>query len=211
MVFRFCAAENDHVRKMPNVIRQKGSVCRSDRNRLNMHRNGLVLFTGLSASGKSTIAHTVEKELFDRAIRAYVLDGDNLRHGLNADLGFSVEDRRENIRRVAEVSRLMVDAGLIVLAAFVSPFRTDRAFVRALFGDHEFAEVYVRCSLEECEKRDPKGFYAKARAGLISNYTGVSAPYEEPEEPDLVLDTEILDVGESAKIVLDFLIKKCLI
>ncbi|HFC98171.1 MAG TPA: adenylyl-sulfate kinase, partial [Thermosulfurimonas dismutans] len=149
--------------KSPNVIWHPRLVNRSDRERLNKHRSGVIWFTGLPASGKSTIAHFLEKELFDRGIRAYVLDGDNIRHGLCGDLGFSREDRRENLRRIAEVCRLMVDAGLLVLAAFVSPYREDRRYVRERVGDGAFFEVYVRCSPETCEKRDPKGLYRRAR------------------------------------------------
>jgi len=188
-----------------HVIWHQGAVTRGDRNTLNGHQSGLFWFTGLSASGKSTIAHAVEKELFDRGIRVYVLDGDNVRHGLNANLGFSPEDRKENIRRIAEVARLMVDAGLIVLAAFISPFREDRSDVRKIFNNDMFAEIYTKCSIEECETRDPKGQYKKARAGIIKNYTGISAPYEEPESPELVIDTEKMSVEESVKDIMKFI------
>ncbi|MGD0282334.1 MAG: adenylyl-sulfate kinase [Dissulfurispiraceae bacterium] len=183
-------------------------VNRADRNRLNSHKSGLVWFTGLSASGKSTLAHGIEKQLFDRGIRTYVLDGDNVRHGLNANLGFSAEDRKENIRRIGEVSRLMADAGLVVLACFISPYREDRDAVRKLFDGDNFFEVYVKCSIEECERRDPKGQYKKARAGIITNYTGISAPYEEPENPELVIETDKLTIQESTCKVLDFLNQK---
>ena len=183
-------------------------VKKADRNCLNGHKSGLVWFTGLSASGKSTIANCIEKQLFDRGIRTYVLDGDNVRHGLNANLGFSAEDRKENIRRIGEVSRLMVDAGLIVFACFISPYREDRDAVRKLFSEDDFFEVYVKCPIEECEKRDPKGQYKKARAGIIKNYTGISAPYEEPESPELVIDTSKLTVEESADRILLFLDEK---
>jgi len=187
------------------VVWHDGLVSRCDRNRAYDHASGLIWFTGLSASGKSTIAHRVEKELFDLGYKTYVLDGDNIRHGLNAGLGFSPEDRRENIRRIGEVSKLMADAGIIVLAAFVSPCREDREQIRRHFDGDNFMEVYVRCSLPECEKRDPKGFYRKARAGIIGNYTGISAPYEEPENPELVIDTEALDIEASVGVVLDFM------
>jgi adenylylsulfate kinase len=187
------------------IIWHGSSIKRSDRNRLNNHKSGLIWFTGLSASGKSTIANLVEKELFDRGIRSYVLDGDNIRHGLNSNLGFSPEDRKENIRRIAEVSKLMVDAGIIVLTAFISPYREDRNAARDLFQDGDFIEVYIKCSLEECERRDPKELYKKARAGVIQNYTGISAPYEEPEIPDLILDTEKLAVDDSVKRIIGFL------
>jgi adenylylsulfate kinase len=186
-------------------------VKRADRNTLNNHKSGLVWFTGLSASGKSTIAHAVEKELHDRGIRTYVLDGDNVRHGLNSNLGFSPEDRKENIRRIGEVAKLMADAGVVVFTAFISPYREDRDTVRKLFeGDH-FYEVFVKCSLEECENRDPKGLYKKARAGIIKNYTGIDSPYEEPLAPELVVDTEHLTIEESVNQVIDFLCEKKLV
>ncbi len=188
-----------------HVVWHKGHVSRADRNSLNGHESGLVWFTGLSASGKSTIVHNVEVELFSRGIRTYVLDGDNIRHGLNANLGFSREDRRENLRRIVEVSKLFVDAGILVLAAFISPYREDRRYIRERFEGDNFLEVYVKCSVEECERRDPKGQYKKARAGIIKNYTGISAPYEEPENPDLVVDTERLDLDEAARRVLALL------
>ena len=191
--------------KNSNVIWHPSLVTRKDRERLNKHRSGVVWFTGLSASGKSTIAHFLEKELFDRGIRAYVLDGDNIRHGLCGDLGFSREDRRENLRRIAEVCRLMVDAGLIVLAAFVSPYQKDRQYVRKRIGEKDFFEVYVKCSPETCEKRDPKGLYRKAREGKIQGFTGVNAPYEEPENPDLVLNTEESDLETCLRKVLQML------
>ncbi|QJA06909.1 adenylyl-sulfate kinase [Thermosulfurimonas marina] len=183
-------------------------VTRADRERLNKHRSGVIWFTGLPASGKSTIAHFLEKELFERGIRAYVLDGDNIRHGLCGDLGFSREERRENLRRIAEVCRLMVDAGILVLAAFVSPYREDRQYVRERVGDGAFFEVYVKCSPETCEKRDPKGLYRKAREGKIQGFTGVNAPYEEPENPDLVLDTEEDDLETCVQKVLQMLSEK---
>ena len=188
-----------------HVIWHEVQVTRQDRNRLNNHKSGLIWFTGLSASGKSTIAHGVEKVLFDQGIRTYVLDGDNIRHGLNSNLGFSSEDRKENLRRVAEVSRLFADAGILVLAAFISPYREDRNFIRDRCSDDNFIEVYVKCCLEECERRDPKGQYKKARAGIIKNYTGVSAPYEEPECPDLVLETSSCDPESSIMQVIEFL------
>lgn len=194
-----------------HVVWHECLVKRSDRNSLNNHKSGLVWFTGLSASGKSTIAHAVEKELYDKGIRTYVLDGDNVRHGLNSNLGFSPEDRKENIRRIGEVAKLMADAGIVVFTAFISPYREDRDIVRRLFeGDH-FIEVFVKCSLEECERRDPKGLYKKARAGIIKNYTGISSPYEEPLAPELVVDTEHLTIEESVNQVIDFLCEKRLV
>lgn len=183
-------------------------VKRDERNRLNNHKSGLVWFTGLSASGKSTIAHYVERELFKRGIRTYVLDGDNVRHGINSNLGFSREDRKENLRRIAELARLFVDAGTIVLAAFISPYKKDREYIRNRFDGDNFLEIYVKCSVQECEKRDPKGQYKKARAGIIKNYTGVSAPYEEPETPDLILETEKHNIQTSVKKVLELFEQK---
>lgn len=193
-----------------HVIWHEVLVTRDDRNRLNGHRSGLVWLTGLSASGKSTIAHAVEKRLHDRGIRTYVLDGDNVRHGINSNLGFSKEDRQENLRRVAEVAKLFVDAGILVLAAFISPYREDREAIRKRFATDDFLEVYVKCSIEECEHRDPKGQYRKARAGIIKNYTGISAPYEEPEHPELVIDTVELDVERSVSRVLGLLEQRML-
>jgi adenylylsulfate kinase len=181
-----------------------GYIKRAERNRLNNHKSGLIWFTGLSASGKSTVAHLVEKKLWQQGIRTYVLDGDNVRHGLNIDLGFGREDRKENLRRIVEVCKLMVDAGLVVLTAFISPYKEDRSYVKSKLKD-DYIEIYVKCAVEECERRDPKGLYKKARDGIIKNYTGISAPYEEPGAPDLVLETEKLDIGTTVEIVLDFL------
>jgi adenylylsulfate kinase len=190
---------------MEHVVWHETLVNRRQRNVMNKHRSGIIWFTGLSASGKSTIAHHLEKDLFDRGIRGYVLDGDNVRHGINSNLGFSREGRRENLRRIAEVAKLLSDAGIVVLSAFISPYKEDREFVRDIAGKENFFEVYVRCPIEVCEKRDPKGLYKKARAGIIKNYTGVDAPYEEPEAPDVVLDTDELSVEESVRKVLEFL------
>lgn len=197
--------------KSRNVFWHPKLVTLEDRERLNNHKSGVVWFTGLPASGKSTIAHFLERELFERGIRAYVLDGDNIRHGLCGDLGFSREDRQENLRRIAEVCWLMVDAGLLVLTAFVSPYRADREYVRKKIGEDKFLEVYVKCSPEICEKRDPKGLYRKAREGKIREFTGVNAPYEEPENPDLVLDTEVDDLEICVQKILQMLYKKDLI
>ena len=194
--------------KENNVVRFDGYVKREDRNKAYRHKSGVVWFTGLSASGKSTIAHTLEKILFEKGIKVYVFDGDNIRHGLNSDLGFSPEDRRENLRRIAEVSKLFVDAGLIVLACFISPYRKDREYIRQIIGKEDFIEIYVKCPVEVCEKRDPKGFYKKAKAGIIKGYTGVDAPYEEPENPDLIIESDKLSPEESAKKVYEFLVKK---
>lgn len=192
----------------PNIVWHERLVSKQERNRLNKHRSGIVWFTGLPASGKSTLAHHLEKELFNRSIRAYVFDGDNVRHGLCSNLGFSREDRRENLRRIAEMCKLFIDAGIVVLTAFVSPYREDREYVRNLIGNDGFFEVYIKCSVDICEKRDPKGHYRKAKEGIIKNFTGVSDPYEEPENPDLVIDTEKMDVENSVQSVLELLGKK---
>ncbi len=191
-----------------NIIWHERLVSRRERNLMNNHRSGVIWFTGLSASGKSTIAHHLEKKLFDCGIRSYVLDGDNVRHGINSNLGFSREDRKENLRRIAEVSKLYVDAGIVVLAAFISPYREDRAYVKEVVGVEDFFEIYVKCSLEVCENRDPKGLYKKARAGIIKNYTGIDSPYEEPLKPDLTIDTVKLDLEASIKSVLSFLVDR---
>lgn len=165
----------------------------------------MIWFTGLSGAGKSTIAHGVEERLHDLGCHSYVLDGDNVRHGLCADLGFSIADRHENIRRVGEVARLLVDAGLIVLTAFISPLKADRDRVRSMLEPHEFLEVYCRCPIEVCETRDVKGLYRRARAGEIPDFTGVSSPYEQPEQAELVLDTHLLGIEESVDRVIALL------
>ncbi len=190
---------------MNYVVRHKGYVTKKDRNILNKHDSGVIWFTGLSASGKSTIAHFIEKKLFNDGIRAYVFDGDNIRHGLNSNLGFSEQDRDENIRRIVEVAKLFVDAGIIVLASFITPLNSQRRFIKEKFKETKFVEIYVKCDVEECIRRDPKGLYKKAQQGIIKNYTGISAPFEEPENPDLVIDTQILTVEESASKVLKYL------
>ncbi|UJF34283.1 adenylyl-sulfate kinase [Paenibacillus hexagrammi] len=178
------------------------SVSKLERYQLNGHNSCTLWFTGLSGSGKSTLAFSLEKELLTRGIRSYVLDGDNIRHGLNSDLSFSEQDRRENIRRIGEVSKLFVDAGLFVLSAFISPHTQDREMVRSLFQPGEFLEVYVKCSLEECEYRDPKGLYKKARRGDIHHFTGISARYEVPVQPDILIDTETSGVQESVQFII---------
>jgi adenylylsulfate kinase len=187
------------------TLLHEGHLTRKDRNALNGHPSGVLWFTGFSGAGKSTIAHGVERELFQRGIRSYVLDGDNVRHRINADLGFSRSDRKENIRRIVEIAKLFVDAGVIVLASFISPYREDREFVRKSFAGDIFYEFYIKCSIEECERRDPKGLYRQVRQGLIKNYTGISAPYEEPETPHFIVDTEQLDELGSIQAVLGFL------
>jgi bifunctional enzyme CysN/CysC len=174
------------------------AINKAERRRLNGHASGVVWLTGLSGAGKSTLANELERRLRARAIRTYLLDGDNVRHGLNRDLGFSTEDRVENIRRVAEVSKLMVDAGLVVITAFISPFRAERHLARSLVADGEFVEVYVRTPLEIAEQRDPKGLYKKARRGELKHFTGIDSPYETPQNPEVVIDTAVQSVQESA-------------
>lgn len=186
----------------------KYHVTREMRNRLNRHKSLAVWFTGLPSSGKSTIANEVEKRLFEMGIRTYILDGDNIRHGLCSDLGFSEKDRDENIRRIAEVTKLFIDAGVVVLAAFVSPLKKHREMAKSIIGSENFLEIYCRCPVEVCERRDKKGYYQKAKRGEIKEYTGVSAPYEEPDNPDLILDTHLLTPEEAAEKVLDVLVKK---
>ena len=191
--------------KAENLTWHIGEVDREARAAAHGHRGAVLWFTGLSGSGKSTIGHRVERMLIERGAFAYVLDGDNVRHGLNSDLGFAPEDRVENIRRIGEVARLFADAGGLVLSAFISPYRADRDRVRALMGPGEFIEVFVDTPLEICEARDPKGLYKKARAGEISNFTGLDAPYEVPENPEVHLETANLSVDEAAAHVIRYL------
>ena len=175
--------------KSSNVVWHNATVTRERREQMNGHRGGLFWFTGLSGAGKSTLAHTVEENLHQQGYRTFVLDGDNVRHGLCADLGFSEDDRKENIRRIGHMAMLYVEAGIVVLTAFISPFRADRDNVRKIAGA-DFNEIYCKCSLEVCEQRDVKGLYKRARAGEIPDFTGISSPYEEPEFADLIVDTE---------------------
>ncbi|HET6415667.1 MAG TPA: adenylyl-sulfate kinase [Polyangiales bacterium] len=191
--------------KAENLTWHIGEVDRDARATAHGHRGAILWLTGLSGSGKSTIGHRVERMLIERGAFAYVLDGDNIRHGLNRDLGFSPEDRVENIRRIGEVARLFADAGALVLSAFISPYRQDRDRVRALMGPGEFIEVFVDTPLEICEARDPKGLYKKARAGEISNFTGLDAPYEAPENPEVHLETADLSVDGAASQVIRYL------
>ena len=196
------------LRRAANIHRQDVLVGRADHERLNGHQPAVLWFTGLSGSGKSTIANLVERELYERGIRTFLLDGDNVRHGLNRDLGFSDAERVENIRRVGEVARLFVEAGTIVLCSFISPFRAERRMVRELFADGEFIEIFVDTPLEDCIARDPKGLYVKAQAGQIANFTGVSSPYEAPENAELVIPTHGQDPAEGARAVIDELVKR---
>jgi adenylylsulfate kinase len=194
-----------------NIVWHQTKVNKQDRQALNGHKSALLWFTGLSGAGKSTLANELETELFKRGIRSYVLDGDNIRHGLNNNLGFSPEDRKENIRRIGEVSKLFVDAGFFVLTAFISPYREDRDKVRTLFPDGEFIEIFVKCSIDECERRDPKGLYVKAKQGIIKEFTGISAPYEEPMQADLVVETDRTSLTDCVEQVLAYLQAKQLI
>lgn len=177
------------VNNSPNTVWHHATVTRQRREEQNGHKAVILWFTGLSGAGKSTLAHAVEEYLHQMGCGTFVFDGDNVRHGLCADLGFSNEDRKENIRRIGEMSKLFIEAGVMALTAFISPFRADRQKVRNLVAEGDFIEIYCRCSLEVCEERDVKGLYQKARAGEIKEFTGISSPYEEPEAPELVVDT----------------------
>jgi len=191
--------------KATNITWHEGVIAKQDREK-QLNQKGLVIwYTGLSGSGKSTLARAVEEVLFERGHLSYILDGDNIRHGLNKNLGFSPEDREENIRRIGEVSRLFADAGLITMTAFISPYRVDRDKARALLEEGDFIEVYVKVPLDVAEKRDPKGLYKKARAGEIKEFTGISAPYEEPFHPEITIDTSLNDIDASRKIILRYL------
>jgi adenylylsulfate kinase len=193
--------------KATNIVWHEGAVNRQDREKLNGHKGTCVWLTGLSGSGKSTIAVQLEKQLAERGVRTYILDGDNIRHGLNKNLGFSPEDRTENIRRIGEVAKLFVDAGVVVLTAFISPYRADRDQVRALMPD-DFVEVLVDCPIEVCEQRDPKGLYQKARAGQIKEFTGISAPYEAPAKPELTIKNATQSIEASAQQIQSYLAQR---
>jgi len=193
------------MQKTKNIVWHEHKVKRADREKIKGHRPCVLWFTGLPSSGKSTIANELEHALNRRGVHTYVLDGDNVRHGLNKNLGFSVEDRKENIRRIGEVAKLFVDAGVLPITAFISPFIEDRKTARALMGEGEFVEIYAKCALETCKERDPKGLYKKALAGEIKEFTGVSQPYEEPPNPEIVIETDVLSVEESVKKILCYL------
>ena len=187
---------------MNNIFKQEYIVDKQSRNKQNNHNSFLIWFTGLSGSGKSTIANALEKELYKKEIRTYSLDGDNIRNGINNDLSFSPKDRTENIRRIAEISNLFIDAGVVVLSAFVSPYRKDRKNIKNIVGNSNFVEIFINTSIEECERRDVKGLYKKARKGEILNFTGISAPYEAPINPDIEIKTEELSIDEAVKIII---------
>ena len=194
-----------------NIVKHSYSVNRDSRKKLKQHKSILLWFTGLSGSGKSTIANCVEQELHKNSIHTYTLDGDNIRKGLNSDLSFSPKDRSENIRRIAETAHLMMDAGLVVLAAFVSPYRNDRDHVRNIVGNDNMVEIYINTSVEECERRDVKGLYKKARKGEIKNMTGISAPYESPLNPDIQINTEEVSVVDATKQIINFINPKLIL
>ena len=190
--------------KSTNIVWHQSSVAREDRANKSGHGSAILWFTGLSGSGKSTLANAVNSALFNRGLATYVLDGDNIRHGLCKDLGFSDQDREENIRRIGEVAKLFLDAGVIVLTAFVSPFRADRERARKLVKEGDFIEIYCSANLKVCEERDTKGLYAKARKGDIKDFTGISSPYEVPDNPELLIETGSLNLDLCVeKIVLD--------
>ena len=197
--------------KSSNVIYHQASVTRERRNQSNNHQSVVLWFTGLSGSGKSTLAHVLEEKLFKKCCKTFVLDGDNVRHGLNSNLDFSDDDRKENIRRIGEVAKLMLESGLIVMTAFISPFREDRNAVRNLISNSDFIEIYCKASLETCEARDVKGLYKRARAGEIKNYTGIDSPYEAPENPELIIDTDKETLDESVSKIYNFLERKAII
>jgi len=191
--------------KTRNIVWQQSQITKQQRAEVLGHKSKVLWFTGLSGSGKSTVAGELEKKLHEKGIVSYVLDGDNIRHGLNNDLGFSPEARKENIRRVGEVAKLFYDAGIFVVVCFISPYKEDRDRIRNFIGD-DFVEVFVKCSLEECEKRDKKGLYEKARRGEIKDFTGIHAPYEEPQNPELVINTEENSAKECADKILNLII-----
>jgi len=191
--------------KSTNITWHNAKVTKDDRQKLNNHKSPVLWFTGLSGSGKSTLSVEVEKELHQRGIRTYILDGDNVRHGLNKNLGFSPEDRTENIRRIGEVAKLMSDAGVLTLTAFISPYEEDRNTVRELVDEGDFIEIFVKCSLEEAENRDPKGLYKKARSGEIKGFTGIDAPYEEPSKPEITVETDKQPLEESVDQIVRYL------
>ncbi len=190
-----------------NIVWHESEVTKENRQQQKGHKSAILWFTGLSGSGKSTISVALETALYSKGFHTYRLDGDNVRHGLNNNLGFSPEDRTENIRRIGEVSKLMVDAGLFTLTAFISPYVEDRDQVRGLVATDEFIEIYVKASLETCEQRDPKGLYKKARLGEIKGFTGIDAPYEEPNQAEIVIDTNQSSIEASVEVIIDYLKK----
>lgn len=190
------------------IVRQEFELSNKDRKKIKNHDSFLVWFTGLSGSGKSTLANAVEVKLHKMGVHTYPLDGDNIRDGINKTLSFSAEDREENIRRVAEIAKLFIDSGIVVLGSFISPYKSSREKIKAIVGDENYIEVFLNTSLEECEKRDVKGLYKKAREGKIRSFTGISAPYELPENPDIEIKTEEMTVEEATDKVIDVISKK---
>ncbi|WP_455661644.1 adenylyl-sulfate kinase [Pradoshia sp.] len=197
--------------KATNITWHEAAITKGERRAQNGHGSCVLWFTGLSGSGKSTIANAFSSYLYKQGISEYVLDGDNIRHGLNKDLGFTDEDRTENIRRIGEVAKLFVDSGTIVTTAFISPFRSDREQVRALFEEGEFIEVFVDCPLDECERRDPKQLYAKARRGEIKDFTGIDSPYEAPKAPELTIESHQVTIDEAVKEIAEYLVSRNII
>jgi adenylylsulfate kinase len=193
---------------MNNIIPFQFKLEKKDRNKLNGHNSFVIWFTGLSGSGKSTLANALNKKLFEKNIKTYILDGDNIRQGLNKDLTFNAKDRKENLRRTAQVAKLFMDAGLIVLAAFITPYRESRAQIKEILGADSIIEIHVNTSIEECERRDVKGLYRKARLGEIRNFTGITAPYEEPEKPDIRIDTAVESIDLSVTRILNLIQQK---
>lgn len=194
--------------KSTNTVWHSATVTRQRREIQNGHKSAILWFTGLSGSGKSTLAHSLEEQLHQQGCRTFVFDGDNVRHGLCGDLGFSQTDREENIRRIGEMSKLFVEAGVMALTAFISPYRMDRNKVRNLVQDGDFIEIYCKCSIDVCESRDVKGLYRRARAGEIKEFTGISSPYEEPENPELIIDTDKMSLEASVNEIMSFLVKR---
>ena len=194
-----------------NLYFHEHRVARESKEKRNQHKSRVLWFTGLSGSGKSTVANATEKMLHDMGLQTYILDGDNVRMGLNKDLGFSAEDRTENIRRITEVAKLFADSGSIILTAFISPYREDRDKAREIISNDDFIEIFVSADLSVCEDRDPKGLYKKARSGEIKGFTGIDAPYEAPLNPELIVETDKNSIEESAQIVVDYLIENGII
>lgn len=197
--------------KNDDIVWHEPTITVDKRWKSNGYKSSVIWFTGLSASGKSTIAHALDKYFHENGIHSYVLDGDNVRHGLNKDLDLSPASRKENIRRIGEVSKLFVDAGLLVIDAFIAPYREDRRQVRGMLEKEQFIEVYVKCSIDECERRDPKGLYKKAKKGEIKEFTGISAPYEEPDNPEVILETDKFSIDECVARISDYLKEKKII
>jgi adenylylsulfate kinase len=194
--------------KANNITWHQSTVSKRDRQLINGHKSCVLWFTGLSGSGKSTLANAVDHELYKQGISSYVLDGDNIRHGLNKDLSFGNNDRKENIRRIGEVAKLFVDSGLIVSSAFISPFREDRVLVRSMFEQQEFIEIFLNCPIQVCESRDPKGLYKMARQGEITDFTGITSPYEIPDHPEIIIETNYTSIEQSIVQILSYLKEK---